>query len=312
MDDYMYHDYDGADVDSPKKAKRKKIMSIIGTIICLSWFAGIGVFLLVRHTDNIRTDYPEIKLNSISAAQNIAPSDKNEFVQLRMELESKGKIIPNSEFFEKYPDLKKVFDINSAQQKGGCILHYESDGYITMVEPYVDYQAKQDATKTNFIGILGADFLMMPYEISNGELKIGSPERFCVKYDMSNDQGVASVSLKEFVSTSFRLNFYNLSVIVEGSGKIENTLRLKEYPTKWECDNRKIADNLTADGQKLEITGGNEPTDKHIDLTAKSTGKTLLKLNFDKLLYRKYESWKIGVNEPEKTKFTIVINEGVK
>ena len=228
MADYMYHDYDG---DVTVESKKRKVLSIIGTTLCVLWFVAIGLYIAIRHDDIVRTEYPEITFIAHSFADEISPSADCEFMQIKQEFVDKGasKIV-NAKLFETYPKLKSLLDVENATKTDSPIFYYDEDGYLTVAQVYVDYRNKSDKSSV-FKGIMGVDVMMIPYETADNKVKVCSPLRFCLKYDIS-DGVLGMLSKKELLSESFRLNFYNIALEIKGANNIDYTLNLGEYPTK--------------------------------------------------------------------------------
>lgn len=306
MADYMYHDYDG---DTTVKSKKRKVLSIIGTTLCVLWFVAIGLYVAIRHDDIVRTEYPEIAFSTHNFADEIVPSGNCEFMQIKREFvdKSASKIV-NAKLFETYPKLKNLLDTENANKADSPIFYYDENGYLTVAQVYVDYRNKSEKSEI-FKGVMGVDVMMIPYETADNKLKISSPLRFCLKYDIS-DGVLGTLSKKEFLSESFRLNFYNIAVEIKGAENIDYTLNLGEYPTKSECDDRKIFNMMTVDDKTGILTDGNDPEQKRIVGTAKTNDTSEFVINFDERMYRKFESVEIGATE--NAQFSIKINKGVE
>ena len=309
MADYMYHDYDGA--TDVKTSKLKKWRSIIGTSLCVLWLAALVLFLTFRGSETVRTDYPEIAFPTHNIADKIAPSDQNEFVRLKNEFSSTtAERIVSKEMLNEYPSLETLISLDKLLEGENPIYHFDFDGYLTVVETYIDYQDKSNKT-ANFDGIVGMDILMIPYSTDGGYVVIDAPDRYCLKYDL-RDGNVGTVTHKEFISDSFRLNFYNLAVTFTGEfDKLDYTVRLCEYPTKWECDNLKLFNCLTVNDNTGTLTGTHDPTSKTFGGECEFNSGDVFKIKFDKRMYRKFESVQVG-NEKCTADFNITINEGVE
>ncbi|MBQ1928465.1 MAG: hypothetical protein II366_01750 [Clostridia bacterium] len=308
MADYMYHDYDG---ETEVNTKFKKWRSVIGTVICVLWFVALGLFLALRGSETVRTDYPEIAFSTHSTGEKITPSEENEFVRLKNEFQSTtAQRIISKEMLSDYPSLETLISLDELLEGKNPIYHFDAEGYLTVVETYIDYQNKSDKNQ-NFDGIVGMDILMIPYTTDSGYVVIDAPERYCLKYDL-RDGNIGTIAHKEFISDSFRLNFYNLAVTFSGElNKLDYTLRLGEFPTKWECDNLKLFNCLTVNGNPGTLIGSHDPTSKTVSGECEFNGTQVFKIEFDKRMYRKFESVQVG-NEKCTADFTITINEGVE
>ena len=160
MADYMYHDYDG---ETEVNTKFKKWRSVIGTVICVLWFVALGLFLALRGSETVRTDYPEIAFSTHSTGEKITPSEENEFVRLKNEFQSTtAQRIISKEMLSDYPSLETLISLDELLEGKNPIYHFDAEGYLTVVETYIDYQNKSDKNQ-NFDGIVGMDILMIPY-----------------------------------------------------------------------------------------------------------------------------------------------------
>ena len=304
MDDYMYHDYDSE--PSEKTGTRAKVRSIIGTVLILCWFAAIAVWLILRDTDNIRTDFKETAFSKHSFSETVIEGD-NEFLSLEKALAGGRSLLADKEFKSKYPLFYSMITadgLNSSEKK---LVADDKNGYMTLCEPYI---SSQKQSQSGFCGIIDIDVLLLPYTVADGSLGIGQPQRLSFSCDLTDAIGVASVSIKESRADSFRLNFYDLSIETDCGGDVLYTLDLCEYPTKSECDDKTLFSKITADGETGTLTGGNDPTSKQISgkITLGDGGR--LKLGFDKLMYRKYGGFTVSMDK--NASFEIILNEGRK
>lgn len=309
MDDYMYHDYD-SDREQPK-SRSKRLRSVIGTVLALCWFAAIAVWIISRDTENIRTDFSETAFETHRFSDNIVQNGDNQFMALKEQVESGKRLLVDKDFRKKYPDIYRLLtsDVpNSAETK---VYSFDSNGYMTVVEPYISSRSadSEDSQSSDFTGTLGADILMLPYAVSGGELKIGGMIRYSITCDMTDSIGVASVTQKEFRSDGFRLNFYDISVKITGAASAEYTLSLSEYPTKSECDNMELFDNITLSAKPGILTGGNDPTLKFISGRGDIPDDRMLTLEFDKLMYRKYGGFSVKTDNSN-AEFSVILNKG--
>lgn len=315
MPEYMdYNDFDD------RKTKGKRIRSTIVISLSVAWLLFLVILIVIRNPENVRTKFESVKSN-VHVMNEKAPDQSNQFIQLNNDFEINKAININEDFKGKYPDVYNIINFNKKEIAKKQVYSFDGNGYFTLAIPYIvsidSVGADNFVDSDEMYGILGVDLINIGYTVSEDKVTFHSPLRFSLRYYNKVDKERKYVESNYVETKSFKLNFYSLSFLLTSNNEIDKLnyeLSLTDPLNKKESEKNLFSNNIKLninDDKQLDanVINGNKMGDNYLSFENKipsGNNQIILKINFDDLMYRKYQSLTIKLNENDA--FAIIAN----
>lgn len=319
MAEYMdYNDYN-YDFKSKKQRRFANFRLILAALFLIS----VVVFVIIRLPENVRTSFGPVYSKSHFANEK-AKGEKNEFYEFFKKYKDNDIVNFNDDFKGEYPNIYSLLRTNKLDLTKDKVYSYDKGGYFVIAKPYEVSRDKDsngnyyDNEKEYIVGVTGVDFYIFKYDCEN-VFTVFMPERFSLYLHAGNADLVPFVKRTYVKSSSFKLNFYSLSITATANAEFESvntTLSLKEGINKSEFENdffNKKAFIKSKSNQNLlgtvETVDGGKRGDKFIqnkfDLSTPAKFAEI-GFEFNDTFYDKFESLKI--ESTSKTTYKIKVN----
>ena len=325
MPEYMDYNDDiyGDNGVNDKKAKRKKRWSNIRLCLSILFLIAVVVLVVVRMPENVRTHFDPVYSSKHKVGEEIKQAE-NEFVKFNKTFENNQSINFDEQFKKDYPEIASLVRMKKLDIAKERVVSFDKNGYFTIAIVYeVSRQTDPngnyyDEDKEYIVGTTGVDFYTFKYDTTDG-FSFEKPERFSVRLHAGANDLVPFVEKVYVKSESFRLNFYQLSVVIKAEQKIESVsseLLLEDGINKEQYQKNTFVEQQfvkSTDNQvlsdKYEILAGGERGDDY--LLTKHLLKTPMEqlefgIEFDDTLYNKFKSFK--VENIKNATYTIKVN----
>lgn len=238
-----YMDYNEYNYDF--KSKKEKIRANIRLIIAIVFLVATVIFVIVKLPNNTRTKFGPVYSKSHSIGEQKS-SERNEFYEFYKTYKDNDTINFNDEFEAKYPKTFSLLRTSKLDLTKDKVYSYDIGGYFVIAKPYEVSRDKDsngnyyDEEKEYIVGVTGVDFYIFKYDTKNA-FTVFMPERFTLYLHSGNSDLVPFVQRTYVKSSSFKLNYYSLSITVSSEKEFENisaTLNLKEGINKSEFENK--------------------------------------------------------------------------
>lgn len=319
MAEYMdYNDYSGE-----FKSKRSKIISNIGLVLSIVFLAALVLFIIFRSPDNVRTHYGPFESAEHSVNESF-DSSKNQFLLFDEEYADDEQILPNDEFISKYPNIYRMMCSTKTEISKNNAVFFEQDGCLTAAIAYVSAQDRVSAgvteTDDSLRGIMGIDFVTIPYYTKDGSLIIEEPVRYTIKYYTGEAYPIKYIEKEYADPERFKLNYYSISVGIDSDEQM-NYLDCKavlyDAINKQESLSNEFSDKFTDQNAIFdvpELISGGERGDFELayrynliyDLN-ETDEKMSIRINFDDKMYAKLDRLEFKPNTNDYI-YTITIN----
>ena len=307
-----YMDYNEYNYDF--KSKKEKRHANIRLVIAIVFLISVVVFVIVRLPDNVRTSYGPIYSKTHSVGEKKS-TQRNEFYEFNKTYKDNSIINFDNYFKQKYSQIYSLVKTKKLELTKDKVYSYDQGNYFVIAKPYEVSRDKEsngnyyDNDKEYIIGITGVDFYIFKYDTVDG-FTVYMPERFSIYLHSGNSDLVPYIQKTYVKSSSFKLNFYSLSVAVSSKNEfddINTTLSLKEGINKSEYNDNffskksfiKSKANQNLVGTSETVAGGGRG-DKFIknkfDLST-PVKYSQVGVEFDDTFYAKFESLKINNND---------------
>ncbi len=310
MPEYM--DYN--DTNDFKTAKQKRRSNIL-FVLSILFMVAVIVFVIVRNPENVRTDFDPVSSSWNTVGQGVEETE-NEFLAFRSDLQGKTMTL-SDDFRSKYPHVYEILTADRSTLTQNTVQHFDDGRYLTLSIPYVATEdTNYEEQGSEYVsGLIGADFTVIEYVSDNG-VSVSAPVRFSVRYHKTQSDSIPFVELYHVESTSFRLNFYTLTLDIQpaaATDTVDCAIDLSDPINKSEFDSDKWAKKINFDSIEADSVmrlGGGERGDTNAQYryTFESPQKTLkLIMEFDDAMYQKFEKLTVQ-NLPDGTTFRITVN----
>lgn len=312
-----YMDYDDTLYDASEHSRGKKIRSWISIIISAAFLLSLVILVIVRLPQNVRTNFQTVKTELHELNKN-GDISKNEFMTIHDAFEKDESFNVNSEFKEKFSIIYSIITTPRIDITTSKVMMFDSDGALTLAIPYIvsgDKTVSNDEAKDQVSGIVGVDFVVLPYSSTkDGVVTISAPIRFSMRY-YNEKSGMHYVAGQYVKSDSFKLNFYTLSLITSGDENIKYQtvkLNLNDAISKSVADDESAYKTIVAkDGNinEYKLLNGGKRGDTFIEKQlcfAPPTTEVTSSLKFNDYLYSNMKS--VEFNIPVSSKFSISVN----
>jgi len=273
----------------------RRRISNIGFFVTTAFVVLFIVWMLIRQTSNIRTDFDHVEGQFISITNSTEEVGENEFNLLYKSI-SKGALSWSPDFISSYPKSAALLNMDKSVYNASTPYVLDDGDMFSLAFVY------QDITNKN---LRHMDVLMLSYSSKSTEkfsvISLSNPIRYTLTYSLTD----GAITGSQLRLENYRLSFYSigLNLICEKNttSKINYKIELNSVISDNQAKTEGLLDALSttpASGAPA-LTRNEESSalDGVINVTG-NDGTAFLKLNFNDSMYDYFSGLKITSDIP--------------
>ncbi len=294
-----------------KPINKKKVLSIVGTVMVIAVFAVITVFAFFGREDNTRTHFSTVTGDKKVTDLIVGDGDQNvfndnEFVAFEFDIVDRKTAVFDDGFKATYPQISEILTDKNFCASQTDVKSLTFDQGIMVVDSY---------SYTPDYSIRFLDMLYIPYTVEDDRsITVSKPKRMTVEYDTT----LAQVSYRELDKQNFRVSPYNICLNVTAGNPAQRwditantTLRTNDGEIA-----KSISQKISFFDKAGQSIGVTDAGTKTIGYTARvlSDGMYKLKMDFDDEMFDNFEKINILMKNErtyacDSATFFVTINE---